>query len=190
MLGSMSTVGPGVFAPNDLPSKGEQHRLGRDWVPVLKPPPLFEGMSSRHLRRIPATTRHFQAGEAIVRVGDPGSGFCVILDGEVRVDPPKGRRGSGAAANARRTAARRPEAVLSLHLKAGLGRRGTRQCGRHQQGEGGASPGKPQSLRAVAPSGHTPLSSCLRKDGDGESGNLLVFTKLQVEGAKRPAFAS
>jgi CRP-like cAMP-binding protein len=92
MLGSMSTVGPGVFAPNVLPSKGEQHRLGRDWVPVLKPLPLFEGMSSRHLRRIPARTRRFQAGEAIARVGDPGSGFYVILDGEVRVDPPKGRR--------------------------------------------------------------------------------------------------
>ena len=88
----MSTVGPGVFAPNVSPSKGEQHRLGRDWVPVLKPLPLFEGMSSRHLRRIPARTRRFQAGEAIVRVGDPGNGFYVILDGEVRVDPPKGRR--------------------------------------------------------------------------------------------------
>jgi hypothetical protein len=30
----------------------------------------------------------------------------------------------------------------------------------------------------------------LRKDGDGESGNLLVFTELQVEEAKRPALAS
>ena len=88
----MSTVGPGVFAPNVSPSKGEQHRLGRDWVPVLKPLPLFAGMSSRHLRRIPARTRRFQTGEAIVRVGDPGNGFYVILDGEVRVDPPKGRR--------------------------------------------------------------------------------------------------
>ena len=88
----MSTVGPGVFAPECLPSKGEQYRLGRDWVPVLKPLPLFEGMSSRHLCWIPARTRRFQTGEAIVRVGDPGNGFYVILDGEVRVDPPKGRR--------------------------------------------------------------------------------------------------
>jgi CRP/FNR family transcriptional regulator, cyclic AMP receptor protein len=79
ILGSMSTVGPGLFA------------IGDDWVPVLKPLPLFEGMSSRHLRRIPAKARRFQPGEAIVRAGDPGSGFYMILDGEVRVDPPEGR---------------------------------------------------------------------------------------------------
>jgi potassium-dependent mechanosensitive channel len=64
--------------------------MGKDWVPVLRELPLFEGMSSRHLRRIPARTKRYGAGEAIVRVGDPGNAFYVILDGKVRVDPPKG----------------------------------------------------------------------------------------------------
>jgi len=64
--------------------------MGRDWVPVLKELPLFEGISSRHLRRIPARAKRYGPGESIVREGDPGNAFYVILDGQVRVDPPKG----------------------------------------------------------------------------------------------------
>jgi CRP-like cAMP-binding protein len=47
-------------------------------------------MSSRHLRRIPARARRYGAGETIVRAGDPGNAFYVILDGQVRVEPPTG----------------------------------------------------------------------------------------------------
>jgi CRP-like cAMP-binding protein len=64
--------------------------MGKDWVPVLKELPLFEGMSSRHLRRIPARAKRYGPGESIVREGDPGNAFYVVLDGKVRVDPPKG----------------------------------------------------------------------------------------------------
>jgi CRP-like cAMP-binding protein len=64
--------------------------MGRDWVPVLKELPLFEGMSSRHLRRIPARAKRYGAGETIVRAGDPGNAFYVVLDGTVRVDAWKG----------------------------------------------------------------------------------------------------
>jgi len=64
--------------------------MGKDWVPVLKQLPLFQGMSSRHLRRIPARAKRYGPGESIVREGDPGNAFYVILDGQVRVDPPKG----------------------------------------------------------------------------------------------------
>ena len=41
------------------------------------------------LRRIPARLRRFRPGEKIVRAGDPGNAFYVVLDGEVRFDPPK-----------------------------------------------------------------------------------------------------
>jgi hypothetical protein len=45
---------------------------------------------ARHLRRIPARAKRYGPGETIVRTGDPGNAFYVVLDGKVRVDPPKG----------------------------------------------------------------------------------------------------
>jgi CRP-like cAMP-binding protein len=87
----MSSVGPTVLAPDVFPVKARPERIGGDWVPVLKQVPLFEGMSSRHLRRIPARAKRYGPGEVIVRAGDPGNAFYVILDGEVRVEPPRGR---------------------------------------------------------------------------------------------------
>ncbi len=86
----MSSVGPTALAPDVFPVKAPPERMGRDWVPVLKEIPLFEGMSSRHLRRIPARSKRYGDGEAIVRAGDPGNAFYVVLDGTVRVDPPAG----------------------------------------------------------------------------------------------------
>jgi CRP-like cAMP-binding protein len=86
----MSSVGPSVLAPDVFPVKGPPERMGRDWAPVLEQLPLFRGMSSRQLRRIRARAKRYAPGEAIVREGDPGNAFYVILDGEVRVDPPKG----------------------------------------------------------------------------------------------------
>jgi CRP-like cAMP-binding protein len=86
----MSTVGSETFAPDVFPVKFQPERMGSDWVPVLKQLPLFEGMSSRHLRRIHARAKRFGPGESIVRAGDPGNAFYVVLAGEVRVDPPKG----------------------------------------------------------------------------------------------------
>jgi CRP-like cAMP-binding protein len=75
-------------------------RMGKDWVPVLEGVPLFEGLSRRHLRRIAslARTKRFAAGTRIVRAGDPGNSFYVIIDGSVRVIPPTGKsviRGAG-----------------------------------------------------------------------------------------------
>jgi CRP/FNR family transcriptional regulator, cyclic AMP receptor protein len=68
-------------------------RLGRDWTPVLEGVPLFRGLSRRDLRRVAALarTKRFAAGSPIVRAGDPGSAFYVILDGKARVTPPSGR---------------------------------------------------------------------------------------------------
>jgi CRP-like cAMP-binding protein len=80
----------GTFAPDVFPVQAGPERMGHDWVPVLKELPLFEGMSSRHLRRISARAKRYGPGETIVREGDPGNAFYVILDGRVRVDPPRG----------------------------------------------------------------------------------------------------
>jgi CRP-like cAMP-binding protein len=87
----VSLLDPTLFAPDVFPAKPMPERIGKDWVPVLKTVPLFEGMSGRQLSRITARARHFTAGTAIVRAGDPGNAFYVILEGEVRVTPP-GRR--------------------------------------------------------------------------------------------------
>ena len=58
---------------------------------MLKEIPLFSGLSTRHLRGIDARTRRYAPGEVIVREGDPGNAMYVILDGAVRVEPPRGR---------------------------------------------------------------------------------------------------
>jgi CRP-like cAMP-binding protein len=87
----MSTGGQDAFAPDVFPTRRHRQRLDRDWLPVLEHLPLFRGVSRRHLRRIPARAKRFGRGETIVRAGDPGNAFYVLLDGEVRVDPPGGR---------------------------------------------------------------------------------------------------
>lgn len=55
--------------------------------------PLFASLSSRHLRRIAelCEEQRFMAGATIVRAGDIGDTFYVILEGEARVVSPAGR---------------------------------------------------------------------------------------------------
>ena len=77
-----------ALAPNVFPVKKPSDRIGKDWLPVLKGLPLFQGIPSRQLSRIPARVKRFGAGERIVRAGDPGNAFYVILDGAVRAEPP------------------------------------------------------------------------------------------------------
>src|SRR5215469_4045380 len=68
-------------------------RVGHDWLGTLGEVPLFEGLSKRHLRRIAklARIRRFVDGSAMVRVGEPGRTFYVLLDGSAKVTRP-GRR--------------------------------------------------------------------------------------------------
>ena len=87
----MTTLESEALAPDVFPARRRPDRVGDDWLPVLKTLPLFAGMSARHLRRIPARAKRFGSGETIVRAGDPGNAFYVVLDGEVRVDLPSGR---------------------------------------------------------------------------------------------------
>jgi CRP/FNR family cyclic AMP-dependent transcriptional regulator len=62
-------------------------RMGSDWLPVLADVPLFHDLPKRHLRRIAklGRTRRFAAGAPIVRAGDPGRSFYVLLDGTATV---------------------------------------------------------------------------------------------------------
>lgn len=55
--------------------------------------PLFASLSARHLRRVAelCEEQRFMAGAQIVRAGDVGDTFYVILEGEARVVGPKGR---------------------------------------------------------------------------------------------------
>jgi CRP-like cAMP-binding protein len=63
---------------------------GKLWAPVLQEVPLFANVSKRHVRRIAglATEARFSAGSRIVRQGEPGNAFFVILDGEAAVTRP------------------------------------------------------------------------------------------------------
>ena len=58
------------------------------WANVLAEVPLFAGLSRRHLRQIAGTGRIARFGNAttIVRAGEPGDTFYVILDGDVSVN--------------------------------------------------------------------------------------------------------
>lgn len=62
----------------------------RLWAPVLQELPLFAGVPKRHVRKIAgvATEARFSAGSRIVRQGEPGNAFFVILDGEASVVRP------------------------------------------------------------------------------------------------------
>jgi len=75
----------------ELPS--DPGRVGHDWLGTLGDVPLFEGLSNRHLRRIAklARIRRFADGSAMVRAGDAGRTFYVLLDGGAKVTRP-GRR--------------------------------------------------------------------------------------------------
>jgi CRP-like cAMP-binding protein len=67
--------------------------LDREWVAVLAQVPLFAGLSKRHLRHVVALarSRRFERGSQIIRKGQAGGAFYVILDGRARVTVP-GRR--------------------------------------------------------------------------------------------------
>lgn len=48
---------------------------------------LFSGLSPRHIKTLAGscTERHFEAGEIIVRQGNPGVGLFIIVSGRVKV---------------------------------------------------------------------------------------------------------
>jgi CRP/FNR family transcriptional regulator, cyclic AMP receptor protein len=63
-------------------------RMSSAWLPVLEAVPLFAGLSHRDLRRVAALarTKDYPAGTAVVRAGEPGDSFHVVLEGSARVE--------------------------------------------------------------------------------------------------------
>ncbi len=61
------------------------------WVEVLAEVPLFAGLSRRHLRKVAGAARivRFHAETPIMRAGEPGNAFYVLLDGQVKVSRPR-----------------------------------------------------------------------------------------------------
>ena len=64
--------------------------MGRGWADVLAEIPLFAGLSKRQVNKIAklAKTRRYPRFTPIVRAGDRGDSFYVILDGTALVKPP------------------------------------------------------------------------------------------------------
>jgi CRP/FNR family cyclic AMP-dependent transcriptional regulator len=83
----MSQVAARSAANALLPVPSDPSRVGHDWLGTLAEVPLFEGLSKRHLRRIAklAHIRRFASGSIMVRTGDPGRSFYVLLDGSAKV---------------------------------------------------------------------------------------------------------
>ena len=87
-------IGAGIVAQAALSARERaSEQMGKEWVGVLERVPLFEQLSKRHLRRVAglAAAKRFAAGSAIMRVGERGDAFYVILDGEARARPRTGR---------------------------------------------------------------------------------------------------
>jgi signal-transduction protein with cAMP-binding, CBS, and nucleotidyltransferase domain len=89
----LSGVVPGAIAtagvhPKARPGGRRGDRpLGRRGTDLLARVPLFSGLSKRHLRRLAehADVASFRGREFIVRQGQPGGTFYVILEGEAQV---------------------------------------------------------------------------------------------------------
>ena len=83
----MSQVAARSAANALVPVPSDPSRVGHDWLGTLAEVPLFEGLSKRHLRRIAklAHIRRFAPGSIMVRTGDPGRSFFVLLDGSAKV---------------------------------------------------------------------------------------------------------
>lgn len=94
----MSEIGAFTTLPADVAASllRETHR-GSDWTPVLEGVPLIAHLSKRGLRKIAAITdiRRVGAHTTIMKKGERGDAFYVILDGSVVVDPPGIRLGPG-----------------------------------------------------------------------------------------------
>jgi CRP-like cAMP-binding protein len=89
----MSQLAAGPAARAALSASHDSNRVGHDWLAALAEVPLFDGLSKRQLRRIAklARVRRFAPGSTMVRTGEPGKSFFVLLDGTARVVRKSGR---------------------------------------------------------------------------------------------------
>jgi CRP-like cAMP-binding protein len=89
----MSQIAAGPAARAAVSLRSDTAQSGAEWVTVFADVPLFRNLSRRHLKRIAslARMRRYGPGTSIVRAGDAGTAFFVLIDGTARVIPPKGR---------------------------------------------------------------------------------------------------
>ena len=73
--------------------EGERQPLHPGWIPVLERVPVFQALSKSHLRRVArlAELKRYKSDAVVVRAGERGDAFYVILDGSARVQTPDGR---------------------------------------------------------------------------------------------------
>ena len=64
--------------------------VAADWTNVLARVPLFAGLNRRQLRKVAATARvaRFHDATVIMKAGEPGDSFYILLDGTVTVRQP------------------------------------------------------------------------------------------------------
>lgn len=83
----------GKRAPLGEADGGASVAEGRDllgWMLALRHVPLFAALSKKHLRRVARqfAVRKYADGTVLVREGDPGDSFFILLDGRARVERP------------------------------------------------------------------------------------------------------
>ncbi|HVD66404.1 MAG TPA: cyclic nucleotide-binding domain-containing protein [Gaiellaceae bacterium] len=86
----MRQVGVEELVLGSRSKSGRDAPLGPDWVDVLRDIPLFAPLSKRQVRRIAnlARPQRFAPESTIVRKGQRGETFYVILDGEAALSLP------------------------------------------------------------------------------------------------------
>ena len=91
----MSQLAARSAAEAVLSPPSARSEAAHDWLGTLEEVPLFEGLPKRHLRRVAklARIRRFAPGSALVRAGDAGRSFFVLLDGTAKVMRVGGRAG-------------------------------------------------------------------------------------------------
>jgi CRP-like cAMP-binding protein len=89
----VTRVGIGSLLSGRPPGRAPDDPLGPSWVTVLREVPLFANLSKRQVRRIAdaARAQRFAPGAPIVRKGQRGETFFVILDGKATVHLSRGR---------------------------------------------------------------------------------------------------
>ena len=69
------------------PTEGERPGANGKRDSVLAAVPLFDGLSKRHIKRLAgvAEVADYMADHTIVREGEPGDSFFVVLAGQAKV---------------------------------------------------------------------------------------------------------
>ena len=83
---------PGGFAIGETLGGHRPEDRAKAWTNVLAELPLFANVPKRHVRKIASLAQEarFSRGSQIVRAGEPGNGFFLILEGAASILRPSG----------------------------------------------------------------------------------------------------